>query len=340
MPRDVQGCTQDEVCGYCGLGCVRGAKCSTLKTCLQSAREHGTRLVVDCAAQRVQIERGRATGVIARSAHGHTVTVQARTVVVAANAIGSAALLLRSGFGPPAGMNLTLHPVGAVWGHFDEVVRPWTGTMQALYSDQLADLDEGYGVRFETAPVHPGLLALAAPWDSAEGLDRLMRQLSHTSVIGILLRDRFGGRITVNRHGVPVISYRLSPYDQQHMRRGIEGAARVLLAAGARDIFSTQNRLVELRARSQDTVEAWLRRVDRVGYGPNQTVYCSFHQMGTCRMGSDPRTSVVDGAGEAHRVKNLFVADGSLFPSASGVNPMVTIAAFAHYVAQQIKARL
>jgi choline dehydrogenase-like flavoprotein len=167
-----------------------------------------------------------------------------------------------------------------------------------------------------------------------------MRQLSHTSVIGILLRDRFGGRITVNRHGVPVISYRLSPYDQQHMRRGIEGAARVLLAAGARDIFSTQNRLVELRARSQDTVEAWLRRVDRVGYGPNQTVYCSFHQMGTCRMGSDPRTSVVDGAGEAHRVKNLFVADGSLFPSASGVNPMVTIAAFAHYVAQQIKARL
>jgi choline dehydrogenase-like flavoprotein len=261
-------------------------------------------------------------------------------VIVAANAIGSAALLLRSGLGSPVGTNLTLHPVGGVWGYFDEEVRPWTGTIQALYSEQLADLDEGYGLRFETAPVHPGLLALAAPWDNAKSLDRLMRQLSHTSVIGILLRDRFGGRITVDRQGVPVISYRLSPYDQRHMRRGIEGAARVLLAAGARAVFTTQNRLVELRPGSGDTVEDWLGHVDRVGYGPNQMGYVSFHQMGTCTMGGDRRISVVDGTGGVHGIRNLFVADGSLLPSASGVNPMVTIAALAHYVAQQIKARL
>ena len=62
--------------------------------------------------------------------------------------------------------------------------------------------------------------------------------------------------------------------------------------------------------------------------------------MGTCRLGNRPGSSVVNGAGEAHAVKNLFIADGSLFPRASGVNPMVTIAALAHYVAQHIRSRL
>jgi choline dehydrogenase-like flavoprotein len=226
-----------------------------------------------------------------------------------------------------------------VWGRFDEEVRPWTGTLQARYSDQFVDMDAGYGLKLETASVHPGLLASAGPWESAEQFGALMHDLSHLSLVGILLRDRDGGRITVSRKGLPLIRYRLSEYDRRHVRRGVEGAARVLLAAGAKELFSTQNRLVRFQ-RGNEPLEAWLARVDRAGYGSNQTFYYSFHQMGTCRMGADPRTSVVDGAGEAHAVKRLFVADASLFPSASGVNPMVTIAALAHYVAQQIKARL
>jgi choline dehydrogenase-like flavoprotein len=339
MPRNVVGCTQDDVCGYCGLGCVRGAKCSTLKTCLQGACERGARILVETGVQRVIVERGRATGVVARTASGHTVTVRARAVVVAGGAIESPALLLRSGLSPPVGENLRLHPATAVWGRFDEEVRPWTGTLQARYSDQFVDMDAGYGLKLETASVHPGLLASAGPWESAEQFGALMHDLSHLSLVGILLRDRDGGRITVSRKGLPLIRYRLSEYDRRHVRRGVEGAARVLLAAGAKELFSTQNRLVRFQ-RGNEPLEAWLARVDRAGYGSNQTFYYSFHQMGTCRMGADPRTSVVDGAGEAHAVKRLFVADASLFPSASGVNPMVTIAALAHYVAQQIKARL
>ena len=88
------------------------------------------------------------------------------------------------------------------------------------------------------------------------------------------------------------------------------------------------------------SIDEWMRRVDRIGYGSNQTSYVTFHQMGSCRMGADPARGAVDGAGQSHEVRRLFVADASLFPTASGVNPMITIMALAHHVAQEMKAVL
>ncbi len=341
MPRNVSGCTQDDLCGYCSFGCIRGAKQSMDKTYLRDAFERGARIVVNCEAEKVQIEHGRAVGVEARTGEGRVVTVRARVVVVAAGAIHSPALLRRSGLGGRVGENLRLHPVTQVWGYFDREIDPWTGTLQAVYSDQFADLDNGYGVKLETVPAHPVLLmGLGTAWESATQFDARMRMLAHLSLVGVLLRDRFGGRVTVNRSGVPVIHYRVSQYDQRHVRRGVEAAARVLLAAGAREVFSSQCRTVSFKPGRQESLDEWLARVDRVGYGANRMLYGSAHQMGTCRMGRMPATSVVNGEGETHAVKRLYVADGSLFPSASGVNPMITIAALAHYVAQQIKVKL
>jgi choline dehydrogenase-like flavoprotein len=79
---------------------------------------------------------------------------------------------------------------------------------------------------------------------------------------------------------------------------------------------------------------------DAVGYGPNRTSYFSFHQMGSARMGSDPATSVVDAGNQAHDTAGLYVMDGSCFPNASGVNPMISIAAIAHRGATLLAERL
>jgi choline dehydrogenase-like flavoprotein len=246
-------------------------------------------------------------------------------------------LLLRSGIRKGVGHNLHLHPVTAVWGRFDEVVQPWTGTLQAVYSEELADLDGGYGARFETAPVHPAYLALGTPWESPEQFDARMRDLPYLSLIGILLRDRSAGRVRIDRSGRPMVQYSLSRYDQGHVRAALLAAAQVLRAAGAREISTTQYRAVTWQA--GQPLDEWLGRADRVGYGVRETIYGSWHQMGTCRMGR-AQDSVVDAFGEIHGLRNAFVADGSLFPTASGVNPMISIAALAHYVAQQIKACL
>jgi long-chain-alcohol oxidase len=338
MPRNVLGCTQDAVCGYCGLGCARGAKQSMLKTYLQDAHDRGARIIVECAAERVVVQDGRGVGIMARTRDGHHVQVRARVVVIAAGAIHSPALLLRSGVRGAVGHHLRLHPVTAVWGRFDEAVRPWTGTVQALYSDQFADLHEGYGARLETAPIHPAYLALGTPWGGAEEFDAQMRHLPYLSLIGVLLRDRSAGRVQLDRSGAPQIDYRLSSYDQQHVRTAVAGAARVLQAAGAREVTTSQYRRVRWRP-DREPLDDWLSRVDRVGYGVHEAVYGSWHQMGTCRMGR-ASDSVTAQSGEVHGLANVFVADASLFPTASGVNPMITIAALAHQVAQAVHARL
>jgi len=333
LPRDVRGCSQDDSCGYCGLGCRRAAKQSTLITYLQDAAARGARMVVDCDVRRVDLDRASASGVTARVGP-HSLTVRARTVVVAGGSIHSPALLLRSGITMPAlGRYLALHPATAVLAHMDEDVRPWTGTVQAHYSDQFADLNDGYGFKFETVPIHPSLQALAAPWESAAQHRERMSQLPRTALVGILLRDRFGGRVSVDVQGNPVVDYRLSRYDAGHLRRAFDAAGELLEAAGAREIWAPLARFISYRPGAARTREEWLARVDSAGWGPNELLLVTFHQMASCRMGATARTSVVDADNRVWGIRNLYVADASTFPSASGVNPMLTVMAIAHRAA-------
>jgi choline dehydrogenase-like flavoprotein len=340
LPRDVRGCSQDDDCGYCGYGCRRGAKQSTLLTYLQDGFDRGARIVVGASVRRVVIERGRAVGVEAVVRHPQgprpfTIAVRAKAIVAACGAIHSPALLLRSGVRLPAlGRHLALHPATALFGLMDEAVRPWTGTVQAHYSDQFADLDRGYGFKFETAPLHPSLFALGTPWESGVQHAAAMSRLPHTALVGILLRDRDGGQVRADGDGRPVVSYELSRYDAQHLRRGLLEGARLLEAAGAKEIWSTQPRWLAYRPDGTGAARArWMESVDHIGFGPNQLLLATFHQMASCRMGASARDSVVTPEHQVWGIPGLYVADASTFPSASGVNPMLTIMGIAHRAA-------
>ena len=117
-------------------------------------------------------------------------------------------------------------------------------------------------------------------------------------------------------------------------------AAEVLAAAGAVEILASTSIPLSWGARTGEPLTDFLDRVDGVGYGPNRTMYVSFHQMGSARMGSAPRRSVVNEENQVHGVRGLFVMDASCFPTASGVNPMVTIEAIAHRGASLLASRL
>jgi choline dehydrogenase-like flavoprotein len=340
LPRNVWACPQDDECGFCGYGCRRDAKQSTLVTYLRDAAARGARIVARADARRVVFEAGRARGVEALVDGRVALRVRAPAVVVAAGSIHSPALLLRSGLSLPAlGRHLTLHPATAVFGTMDDEVRPWTGALQAHYSDQFADLDAGYGFKLETAPVHPSLFALAVPWESGHQHQEQMARLSHTTLAGVLLRDRDGGRVTVDKGGNPVIDYRVSRYDAAHLRRGLAAAGELLEAAGAREIWAPLARWTSYRPGRTGARDEWLARVDAAGYGANQLLLISFHQMATCRMGVDRRSSVVNPENAVWDVPGLWVADASVFPSASGANPMLTIMAIAHRAAACILRR-
>jgi long-chain-alcohol oxidase len=341
MPRNVRGCDQGEVCGYCGLGCRLGAKQSTLKTWLCDAAAAGARILVNTRVTRVVVEGGEACGVEARTGAGHRVSVRSRAVVAACGAIQTPALLRRSGLrNRNIGRHLHLHPVTVAWGIFDEEMKPWEGTMQALYSDEHAELSQGFGVKYETAPMHPHLVLGFWPWRGAQSHFDLMHTLPHVGGVGALLRDRDSGEVRVRRDGEPVVNYRLSAFDLGNLRTGLEGAARILEAAGARRIFSSHSDWVAYDPGRDGDVERFMRDADSCGYGPGRCGLGSFHIMGTARMGGSPNTSACTPAGETWDVRGLYVCDASAFPSASGVNPMISIEAIAHMNARGIAAGL
>jgi long-chain-alcohol oxidase len=341
MPRGVRRCAQGRECGYCGLGCRVGAKQSVVKTWLADAHASGTRLVVRTKVERVAVENGAARGVIGRTVDGHRLSIRSRAVIAACGAIHTPALLKRSGLSNPnIGKHLKLHPATAIWGVFDEELKPWEGVMQALYSDQHRDLHNGYGLKYETAANHPHLFISFSPWRGSEEHFSLMQGLTETVPIGVLLRDRDGGEVRVGRDGEPVVRYRLSDFDAGHVRTGIDGAAQILEAAGARRIFSSQSRWVSYDPGSSGSREQFMGAADAVGYGPGQIVLGSFHIMGSARLGGSPATSACDPTGQTWDVRDLYVMDGSSFPTASGVNPQISIQAIAHMNARGLAARL
>jgi choline dehydrogenase-like flavoprotein len=346
IPRNVTDCREGLECGYCGYGCRHGAKNSTAHTYLADAVAAGARVVARCSAERVLVEQGRARGVV-----GHvtgpdgrrcTVLVRARAVVVACGALHTPALLARSGASHPGvGRNLYLHPVSAVGAYFDERIEPWSGALQTRYSTVLADMDgRGYGARFETGPIHFGLPASAFGWESARAFREDVGRLGHLSVVGILLRDREPGRVAVGRDGRPRARYEVSRYDAAHMRKAIEGGAKILAAAGAKELFTLQTPPTRVAPGHTGWLEEFMARADATGYRKFRMSYVSFHQMGTAAMGADRARGVVGPDGRSFETPGLYVADASAFPAPSGVNPMITIMAIADHVAHGLAAAL
>ncbi len=337
MPRAVRGCLQDESCGYCGFGCRVGAKQSTMRTYLEDAAAHGARLVIDADVDRVSIRDGRAYGVTGMR-RGRPFSVSAKAVVVAAGAIGTPALLLRSGLRGRVGRDLRLHPGNAAFGFFEEDVRGWEGTLQARYSNHLRDQDDGYGPIFETVPIHPGSGSVAMPWLSTAQHQSLMDRFAKVSFVAALPRDRSSGRVRVRRDGRPVVEYGFTDDDDRRITEGVIAAAKVLEAAGATEIFSIHGHMPSYRTDGRGAHDRWAEEIRRLGY--KRTTCFSYHQMGSCRMGVDPATSAIGPNNESHEVNSLFVTDGSAFPTASGVNPMLSIYGIANRAAGKIAERL
>jgi len=341
MPRNVVGCEQGKICGYCGYGCAIGAKQSSTKTWLVDAQANGARIFVGTRAKRVRIEAGAATGVEAVSRDGHRVSIKCRAVVAACGAIHTAALLLRSGLdNEHIGRHLHLHPVSNVCGVFDEEIRPWEGTMQAIYSDEFRQMTGNFGVKFETTALQPVIAMAPLPWRSPEQFRGLMEKFVNTSAIGVLLRDRDGGRVTIDSEGNPICSYSLSEFDRVHMRKGFCNAARVLEAAGAKLIYSPHAKYCSYEPKKRGSIETFAADMDRAGWANGRLALFSFHIMGTARLGDSPKISATNPEGETWEVRNLFVIDGSSFPSASGVNPMISIEVIANRNAQALAGKL
>jgi long-chain-alcohol oxidase len=188
--------------------------------------------------------------------------------------------------------------------------------------------------------VHPGTAAVALPWRSAAEHRALMARSAHLSLVGVLGRDQGAGQVRVDGDGNPVVRWRLARADERRLAAGVAAAGRVLAAAGATEVFSLQRRRPGFRPGDPDAPAAWAEATRRAGFGPGRATLFSYHQMGSCRIGTDPAASAVAPDHATHEVDGLYVADASLFPTASGVNPMLSVMALAHRAAGLLAARL
>jgi len=341
VQRNVRGCLRT---GYCGMGCPVDAKQSAALTYLPDAVAAGAEVYANCRVEKIERSGKRATSVIGsflrpgtQIATGKTVRVRPRAVVVSGGAINSPALLLRSGIAEgPVGKKTWLHPVVAVGAFYDQRIEGFYGAPQSVASHHFAHRKEGAGFFVEAAPVHPMLASIAFPGFGAS-LRSQMALMPNVCATLALMIDGFdpgenGGTVTLRDGGGPRLDYPFTDRMYECFRAGMKAMAQIHLANGAREIVTFHEQSLQIRS------EADLAQIEAAPMGPNRVSVFTAHQMGGCRMGADPSRSVVDPQLRHHAMDNLFVVDGSVFPTSLGVNPMESIYGIASWASDHVRA--
>lgn len=296
--------------------------------------------------ERVIIENGRAVGVECTAHYEHKAVIRAEQVVVSGGSLHTPNILARSGLkNKNIGQHLRLHPCSITFGFFDEDINMFEGSIMTAVSNVVENLDgDGYGAKIEVPCLHPGSYSTVLPWRGAAHHKSLMMRYRKCCPLLILSRDKDSkGVVRSDDKGNMVVDFDLSAHDRNSILQGIVRTLHILAAAGARELhtgqFGVEPFLFEKNEEpsvDNHRFKAWIEQVVKYGLPKDGAgIFCA-HQMGTCRMGISPKVSVTKPTGETWEVKDLFVADASLFPTASGVNPMITTEALALHVADNI----
>jgi choline dehydrogenase-like flavoprotein len=346
IARNAGHCVQ---CSSCPFGCEIDAKRGMHVSYLPRAIAAGARLRTGVEADRVLLENGRATGVTCtpaplfvsrkwrgkgtaegalRSGSGEAYTVRARlATIVAGGALGTPELLLRSGLGGrQVGRNLHIHPACWVGARYEEDVRGWEGVMQSYYVDEW----ERQRLLLE-ATFTP--LAFGGAWLPGAGREhqRAMLEFGHVASIGVHLSDESSGRVRLAGDNSLKARYRLTQEDADRLVFGIARAAEIHFAAGAVEVYPNIPRAKVL-------TPSRLSEFESTSFKPSELRLEAFHPMGTARI-APPGDGVCAPDGSVHGTRDLYVADASLFPSSLGVNPMMTVIAFASRIASELGKR-
>lgn len=341
LTQDYEGRARCVNLGHCGAGCAQGAKASTDITYWPEAIRSRVELRTRCRVSRIETDgSGRATGAWYFDAEGAETFQPAEVVVVACNGVGTPRLLLNSacerfpdGLANSSGLvgkNLMLHPYAQIRGHFDERLDGYRGPIIGTWSMEFYETDtargftRGYCYQFSrglgpVASATNGMADGLIPW--GDGHHAAFRRLfEHSAGMAAICEDlpEEINRVTIDPQlkdssGIPApkMTYRIGENTRLMLDHACARGVEILQAAGAHQI----------------TVKAPM-------------VHAGWHLLGTARMGTDPRRSVVNEWGRAHDLRNLFIIDGSVFVTSGGVNPTSTIQAIALYIADQFKSRI
>jgi choline dehydrogenase-like flavoprotein len=319
-----------------------GTRSSALNVFIPDAIKTGRfDLRPDSYVRELQLDsRGRIKGSVYEDASGRIFQQEADVFILACGAVETARLLLlsKSGRFPNGlangndlvGRNVTFHEYSAAVGLFDDPIYAWAGggyVSASSFEFYNHDPKRGFVSGGHIACAGVGIplpinwrLPDAPAWGAAAKAND-KENFNHSMAVAMVLHDmpQHDNRVDLDEDvrdawGLPVARVTLTPHPNDHAqgRFLIDRAGDILEAANA-------------------------RRIQKV-YADRVTGNCS-HQHGTTRMGHDPNTSVLNANCRAHEVENLYVVDGSPFPTGTGANPTLTIMANAWRVADGIISR-
>ena len=349
--RNVKGCWN---LGYCGMGCPTNAKQSMLVTTIPDALDRGMSLIHSARVESLGSRYGKITSLVAHgmAADGvgaitgpYRIFVKARHYVLAGGAINNPALMLRSKLPDPhrtLGKRTFLHPSPVSAAIMDEKVEAYTGAPQTIYSDHFLDTmphDGPIGFKLEAPPIHPILAGITLQGFGVEHAT-WMKRLPNMHVAIALMRDGFhpqsvGGAVTIRNDGSPTLDYNISEYVWAGMRHSLMVMAEVQFAAGAKIVMPLHEDAKPYRNWGEAR-----RAIETMPMQTLRTRVASAHVMGGCTMGTDVRTSVTRSDGRHHQLENLWVFDGSVFPTSIGANPQLSIYAMVARNAARLAALL
>lgn len=339
FPINVKGCTGTSLCN---LGCHNGAKQGTHRVQLPAAERAGVEVVT--RAEALRLEKHAAIVRVSEKPDGAKgaasewpagdYRIRARTIVLAAGAIGTPALLLRSPLTDlpwRVGEGFTCHPAHILAGEHPREITNDTGHPKSFFVDRAAE--EGFVL--ETCMYFPFTTAknLAG---FGEPHSTLMRAFPRLQMILVLACDKAvpENRVTVDRDGRPRVHYRFTPETIDSLIRATRASARIFFAAGATRVHAPSADPPLLESRDAARLD---ERIDARHFKPGKISVSAAHLMGGCGMGANRANSVTDSRGRVHGVPWLRVADASLFPDSLEINPYLTIMALADRVAEGIR---
>lgn len=348
IKRNVNGCAN---LGYCGMGCPINAKQSMLVSTIPAALAQGATLISRISVRQLNWQGDRITSVDAVPVDAHfqprndiRISITAKHYIVAAGAIGSPALLLRSRLPNPSGRlgkHTYLHPTVISGALFAQEINGHSGAPQSIYSDQFVWPEQSAtaGFKLEVPPLHPVLMATKLT-GSGEQHAALMQQFNHLQVTIALLRDGFhphsqGGTVQLDEQQQPVLDYPISDYLWHGMRKALLAMAELQFAAGASKVLPIHH--------DATLYSSWAQAKAAIAELPMQILrqtVVSAHVMGGCNMSADAAHGVVNQQGRHHQLQNLSVFDGSILPTSLGANPQLTIYALVWRNCQHLLAEI
>lgn len=284
--------------------------------------------------------------------------VHAKVTVACGGSIQTPAFLLRSHMThKDIGRNLALHPVVPVCAimtkDMDTGVSNGVCMGVVVREPRIYDPMTGsarHPVALETPQGHPSFIATMLPWHGSLLFKIIMLKYRQSAVFLGISRDisQPSNRVEINSQGLPIVHYRMTNHDSDMVMAGVESCLRLLYSdprvgmimvshASLSPFVRRQN---EPEVDAQKRFEAFVQVVKRDGIQPMRAQLYTAHQLSTARMAPTVETGPVNTQGELYECDNLFVADGSVVPTALGINPMVTIESFAQMISRHINGRL